>query len=278
MSLFRCFIVFAAAIILGLQPAAADNPPAVPATTPVFVPDMSHANEPLPDGVLAWENTSQSAEITADKEKVEFTFNFTNASALPIVVLDVHPSCGCTTPHLPPLPWTVNAGEPGQIGLTVDIRGKAGVLFKSAKISTDKGSMDVHLRITIQPAPVPQMTDADRARGLEMAKADRQAVFKGDCATCHARPTEGLYGKALYDAACGICHEAEHRASMVPDLHKLKTPTNAEFWRVWIANGKPGSLMPAFAQAQGGPLNDVQIASLAAFLNATISSPTEPQE
>ena len=34
---------------------------------------------------------------------------------------------------------------------------------------------------------------------------------------------------------------------MVPDLHALKTPTNVEFWRIWIAHGKPGSLMPAFS-------------------------------
>ena len=30
--------------------------------------------------------------------------------------------------------------------------------------------------------------------------------------------------------------------------------------------GKAGSLMPAFATSQGGPLNDLQIASLAAYL------------
>ena len=41
-----------------------------------------------------------------------------------------------------------------------------------------------------------------------IAKADRQAIFKADCATCHAKPGEGKYGKALYDAVCAICHEA----------------------------------------------------------------------
>lgn len=75
-------------------------------------------------------------------------------------------------------------------------------------------------------------------------------------------------------AACGICHEAQPRASMVPDLHHLADssgkplPTNEEFWRSWIAAGKADTLMPAFASSQGGPLNDLQIASLAAYLNA----------
>ncbi|MEI9961295.1 MAG: c-type cytochrome [Limisphaerales bacterium] len=116
------------------------------------------------------------------------------------------------------------------------------------------------------------MTDADRAHAVEMAKVDRQAVFKGDCASCHVKPGNGKYGKALYDAVCGICHETEHRATFVPDLHALKIPTNAEFWRTWIANGRPGSLMPAFSTTQGGPLNDMQIASIAAYLNQAIPS------
>ncbi len=62
--------------------------------------------------------------------------------------------------------------------LTVDVAGKSGTLFKTAKVSTDKGSKDLILRITILPPVVRTMTDADRARGLEMAKADRQAVFQ----------------------------------------------------------------------------------------------------
>jgi hypothetical protein len=59
---------------------------------------------------------------------------------------------------------------------------------------------------------------------------------------------------------------------MVPDLTKLKVPTDREFWRTWITYGKPGSLMPAFATSQGGPLSDMQIASLAAYLNAVYPS------
>jgi hypothetical protein len=59
---------------------------------------------------------------------------------------------------------------------------------------------------------------------------------------------------------------------MVPASHNLKVPTNEDFWRTWITIGKPGSLMAAFSTAQGGPLTDIQIASLAAYLNSTIPS------
>jgi magnesium chelatase family protein len=43
-----------------------------------------------------------------------------------------------------------------------------------------------------------------------------------------------------------------------------------------ITAGKEGTLMPAFAQSQGGPLNDIQIVSLAAYLNAAILSLAAP--
>jgi mono/diheme cytochrome c family protein len=81
-------------------------------------------------------------------------------------------------------------------------------------------------------------------------------------------------GKDLYGSVCGICHEAEHQASFVPNLHKLPEPTNPAFWKNWIAHGKPGTLMPAFAQGEGGFLTDVQIESLVAYL--TMAIPQHP--
>ena len=113
------------------------------------------------------------------------------------------------------------------------------------------------------------MSEAERAAGIAAAKIDRQAVFKGDCASCHLKKIAGKYGQQLFESLCTICHEANPRATMVPDLAKLQIPTNEEFWRAWITAGKAGSLMPAFATSQGGPLSDLQIASLAAYLNAS---------
>jgi mono/diheme cytochrome c family protein len=241
-------------------------------TPPVFVPDLSHANSTLPDGILAWDEISKSTDAAADQQLVHFVFSFTNISSGNAVILSVHPSCGCTTAELPPLPWVIAPGTNGQIRLTVNLAGKSGSLIKTVTVSTDKGSKTLLLRINILPPVIPQLTEAERARGIAAAKIDRQAVFHGDCAQCHVKNIQGKYAKALFDSVCAICHEAEHRADMVPDLHNLKTQTNDEFWRTWIAHGKPGSLMPAFATSEGGPLTDIQIDSLAAYLNATIPS------
>jgi mono/diheme cytochrome c family protein len=249
-------------------------------TKPVYVPDYSHANDPLKEGVFAWDALSKTTEATNEQDFARFTFSFTNITADKVTILNVHPSCGCTTAELPPVPWLIPAGTGGEIKLNVNLEGKtsmAGTLFKYVDVSTDKGSKRLMLRINVlPPPPMPKMTDAQRAAGIAAAKVDRQAVFKGDCTSCHLKKVDGKYGQQLYDLVCAICHESKPRSTMVPDLHNLPVATSEEFWRTWITLGKPGSLMPAFATSQGGPLNDLQIASLAAYLNSTIPSHAPP--
>ena len=253
-----------------------NSTPSIASTPPLYVPDMSHVGEPLPDGILAWDELTKSTDAAANQAQAYFTFNLTNVSNGNVAVVSVHPSCGCTTAQLPPMPWLLAPGTNGQIKLTVNLAGKTGTVFKTVAVATDKGSKTLTLRINILPPVALTLSEADRLRGMEMAKADRQAVFKNDCATCHVAPGNGKYGMALYNAVCAVCHDAEHRATMVPDLRALKVPTNDQFWRIWIAHGKPGSLMPAFSTTDGGPLSDLQIASLAAYLNIAMPSKVAP--
>jgi len=246
-------------------------------TTPaVYVPDVTHENDPLPDGVLAWTSLLLETNVPADIINVHFVYGFTNVTGGKVAILDVHPSCGCTTAQLPPLPWIIAPGTNEQFGITVNLTGKSGSFFKQVTVKTDKGLKNLMVKITMLPPVVPTLTAADRERDMLASKTDRQAVFRGDCALCHVKPGEGKYGQPLYDAVCAICHEAKERSSIVPDLHAIKTPTNVDFWQTWVAHGKPGSLMPAFSTADGGPLSDMQIASLAGYLNSTIPSHAPP--
>ena len=320
MKLRRVLVCGIAGIILaGGKLWAADGNPAnaVTATAAVYVPDTSHQNEPLPDGVLSWDGLTKETTVAADAGSAHFTFSFTNIATVhetvlatnittttnitavtrpvlflfkktsfatnfstvtsvttnnvikpaPVTILEVHPSCGCTTAQLPPLPWIIAPGTNGQIALTVNVAGKTGMLIKTVNVKTDKGFKQLILKINILPPVIPTQSEAERAQAVEIAKTNRQAVFSGNCATCHLKSATGKYGKPLYDAVCAICHESKSRASVVTDLHDIKTPTNVDFWQTWIAHGKAGSLMPAFSSADGGPLTEMQIASLAGYLN-----------
>lgn len=253
---------------------ASGQPSNTISTTPLYVPDQSHVNDKLPDGIIAWDAESKTVDATNGQGYAAFVFSFTNISSNAVTIIGGRGSCSCTTVQLPPTPWIVPAGGTGEIRATIDLAGKTGVLFKFVNLSTDKGLKNLLLRVNFLPPP--PMSEQDRARGVAAAKLDRQAVFKGDCVNCHAKNVQGRYGHDLFVQVCAVCHEADPRATMVPDLRNLKDPTSEEFWRTWITSGKAGTLMPAFASSQGGPLNDMQISSLATYLDSAIPSHVPP--
>ena len=185
-------------------------------------------------------------------------FQYTNASSSPVTILAVERSCHCTTPKTPELPWTIAPHASGKMEVIVEVPGKWGLLQKTIALRSATDTNVLLLQIDIAE---PDMREKNRV----MAFADRQAVFKGDCASCHSTPAIGLKGEQLYAKACGICHEAEHRASMVPDL-TTRPHGDANYWKQWVRIGKPGSFMPGFDKPHGGPLTEDQIASLMEYL------------
>src|SRR5690606_8161156 len=77
-------------------------------------------------------------------------------------------------------------------------------------------------------------------------------------------------------AGCAICHDTPHRAAMVPDLRAPKAPRDHAYWLNWITYGRPGSLMPAFGEKDGGPLTKEQIDSLVTYLMENFPRGTTP--
>lgn len=222
------------------------------------------------DALLAWDAQEKEVTVTNGTPEAHFDFSLTNISSSEIVLTGVHTSCGCTAARLPEQPWKLAPGTNGQIHVTMNLSGKTGLVPKTVTVNTDKGSKMLVVKANILPPTAVAM--GERESNQRVALADRQAVFRGDCASCHAEPARNKMGKDLYVSACGVCHEAEHRAGMVPDLHNIKQETNAEFWKNWITKGKPGTLMPAFSEKEGGILSDAQIQSLVNYLSTTIPS------
>ena len=241
-------------------------PPVQAAPPPPSHPMPQFSNTPLPAGLIAFDGEQKEYNAKHDEINVPFKFTLTNISTGDVTIMHVQTSCGCTTAKIQ-LPLKLGPGGTTEIPINMNLAGKSGVVVKSVTLHTDKGYKALLVKANIQPPPPNSAAEAmNRQRNQQIALADRQAVFKGECAKCHVEPVIGKVGKELFTAACGICHEAEHRATMVTDLHKLPTPPNAEYWKFFITHGKPGTLMPAFAQAQGGPLSDAQIASLVEYL------------
>ena len=226
-----------------------------------------------PDKFLAWDADSKEYKPQPGEASAHFRFCITNISSEDVIISNIVRSCGCTEARLPEQPWRMLPGTNGELIATIDLRGKSGPIVKTLTVNSSVGVKTLRLNVNVPPPPTDGGSfNVERGRNAQLALADHQAVFKGDCAKCHAEPTVGKMGKELYQAGCAICHDAEHRAAMVPDLRALPHPTNAAHWKTWIASGRPGSMMPAFAKSNGGPLDDEQINSLVAYLAATIPS------
>ena len=220
--------------------------------------------------ILVWDATEKRYEAKLEETKHEFSFAVTNSGSQEIVITDVNPSCACTVAPLPESPWKLAPGAKSALKVVVDFSGKSGGLMKMIEVKSSAGSQILYVVVTIPPGTVAMGNSDLRQQNREIALADRQAVFRNNCATCHSEKVtpETRSGVSIYAAACMICHEAAHRASMVPDLSAIQKPRDEEYWRKWISEGGNNTLMPAFAKTQGGPLDDEQINSLITYLRA----------
>jgi mono/diheme cytochrome c family protein len=275
--------------LLAAQPVLAQSPPAPPSppgpipapnapprqVIPIQHPVIPVVNNPVTPNypTLVFDADTKQYDAKPGDAFAPFTFNLTNVWTNEVVITQVHPSCGCTTANLPPVPWHIPPGGTGEVGAKINLTGKMGLVIKTLTFFTSVGNRIVTLKVNIPPAQTgfAGMSPAERQAAMLKAKTDAQAIFRGDCAKCHVDKGARTLGQDLYAADCGICHESSHRDSAVPDLHALKHPTSLDYWKAMITFGKPHSMMPGFAIAQGGPLNDEQITSLAQYLNRTIS-------
>lgn len=245
---------------------------------PVRVEAPQALPKPPVENFLAFDAQQKEVGVTNGTAEARFAFNLTNISSGEVIINWVQTSCGCTVAKLPSTPWKLAPNESGQISATMKLAGTpvGASKIKTLTVNTDKGNKALYVKATILPGAPAPMTQEGRASNQKIAMANRQAVFTDtSCTRCHAATAKDAAGhdrtgKELYAAVCGVCHDAEHQASFVPNLAHLREPTNAEFWKNWIMHGKPGTLMPAFAKSEGGILSDAQVDSLVSYLTATI--------
>ena len=225
-----------------------------------------HPPAPAPgDDALHCDSALIEVFVPPVERKASFTFAVTNLTSSNLVVLDLLSTCGCAIGKLPSKPWLLLLGDGGHITSTLDVLGQTGSVSKTLTVVHSAGTRLLTMKATM-PLPDDHPDSVTRLRNFEIARTNRQAVFSGDCASCHLEPARGKSGRELYAAACGICHDAIHRAPVVTDLRKSNPENDPEFWRNFIRQGKAGSMMPAFGEADGGPLTTAQIESLVAYL------------
>lgn len=218
-----------------------------------------------PTRTLDWDEMEKTYLAQPGETVAAFAFTATNRTQESVLVFEAVPSCGCTTVRLPAEPWPLARGASGVIRVTVDLAGKHGDLEKTIDVNSSAGTDTLRLRVIIPESPA--ATESDRRAGNTLiARANRQAMFQGACASCHVPADPGRTGAEIFHRTCAICHESPHRASMVPDLAQRGSGKDASYWTQWIESGREGSLMPAFAAKNHGILDEDRIARLVDYL------------
>lgn len=115
-----------------------------------------------------------------------------------------------------------------------------------------------NILIVPTPTPLPPVTPVPNVEGDTQRGA---SLFQQNCIMCHGEGGQGKIGRTL----------AKNWAGVRPDL----------FIRNTISNGVPNTAMPAWGQANGGPLSDQDVDDLTAYVLALpkttqVQSPTEP--
>ncbi|HSR47298.1 MAG TPA: c-type cytochrome [Anaerolineales bacterium] len=88
---------------------------------------------------------------------------------------------------------------------------------------------------------------------IEGDPASGSVVYQANCVMCHGERGEGRFGASL----------AKAWPSTEPDIYLQQV----------VRQGIAGSIMPAWAQANGGPLADAEIADVAAFVQTLEPAP-----
>jgi hypothetical protein len=97
---------------------------------------------------LSWENSEQKVTAGATDQFVEAKYRFTNTGNYPVTIIEVQPSCGCTTVQLAKKEYA--PGESGELAARFAFAGRTGRQEKSIVVLTkDTINQPITLRLLV---------------------------------------------------------------------------------------------------------------------------------
>ena len=84
-------------------------------------------------------------------DAAEYEFTFTNTGKKPLILTDVHPGCGCTTPTWSKEP--VMPGKKGTIKAAYGTKGRVGGFNKNITVTSNAGTQVIYIKGTVEKAP-----------------------------------------------------------------------------------------------------------------------------
>ncbi len=127
---------------------SAFTPPAPVAPAPE---DFVSKAKAYPATTLRWDSETFDFGKMAEGDKVKHTFKVTNTGSNPLYIVNVKPSCGCTSPQ-----WTkegIAPGNTGEVVIEFNSAGKTGMQSKTVMITTNSDPVQKSLKFTGEVLP-----------------------------------------------------------------------------------------------------------------------------
>ncbi|KAA5534980.1 DUF1573 domain-containing protein [Taibaiella lutea] len=121
-------------------------------TTPQVVnvsPTDNKAAEPTT--TIKFKEETHDFGTLKEGDPAEYEFSFTNTGKKPLILTDVHPGCGCTTPT-----WSKDPVMPGKTGVikaSYGTKGRVGAFNKNITVTSNAGTNVIYIKGTVEKAP-----------------------------------------------------------------------------------------------------------------------------
>jgi len=210
---------------------------------------QAQVNKPLP--LLHIQPEVYQLGDIKEGEVAVATFLIRNNHSLPIELVDIQTSCGCTAAE--PESFVIMPNDFTQLRVTVDTTAKQSNIKKSITVRDSLGNEATAL-LTFNVVKNPHLSLNRKIQG----------IFDGKCASCHYEPLLKQQSAAeLYAVGCAMCHGVNAEGEYAP---KLRGYSSLSALKAIISHGVGKPQMPGFSQKNGGPLTSEQITELSKWL------------
>lgn len=134
-----------------LQPAVQQNAGVTATTT------AAAATPAEPTTTIKFKTETHDFGTLQEGDPAEAEFVFTNTGKKPLIIQNVQPGCGCTTPF-----WSKDPVAPGKTGVikaAYGTKGRVGAFNKNITVTSSAGTNVIYIKGTVEKAPegsVPQ--------------------------------------------------------------------------------------------------------------------------
>lgn len=122
-------LLFCSVVAISVAAIACNNSAARTADLKAALADSSRYT------TIQWLDSTRNFGKIPEGQKLEVAFRFRNTGNMPLIIVRVQPSCGCTVAEQPTEP--IAPGAEGQIKAIFNSRGHAGVNHKTLLVTTN---------------------------------------------------------------------------------------------------------------------------------------------